>query len=259
MAAMASPRVVLHQFPASHFNEKARWALDWKGIAHRRVSYLPGPHLPQIRRLSGQSQTPVLVLDGEAIPGSARILAALDERFPERPLLPADPAERERALSLEARFDAEVGPAVRTAVFSVLIDEEDHLVATFGAPKPAPVRWLYRRFLPLAKGLIAKANDATDPDDVERSFEQARQALDFVAEQSRATGVLVGNRFGLADLCCAALLAPLVDPKHPDMAKPRPIPARIEAFLERWASHPGAQWVLAQYARNRPPSCEVRS
>jgi glutathione S-transferase len=84
------PHVVLHQFASSHFNEKARWALDWKGIPHRRRTHLPGPHAPALQRLSGQRATPVLVIDGDVIAGSAAILAALDARFPERPLLPAD-------------------------------------------------------------------------------------------------------------------------------------------------------------------------
>src|SRR5512145_2481967 len=111
---MAAPVIVLHQFARSHFNEKARWALDWKRIPHRRRTHFPGPHALALLRLSGQRATPVLVIDGEVIAGSAAILAALDERFPERRLLPADPALAARARDLEARFDAEVGPAVRT-------------------------------------------------------------------------------------------------------------------------------------------------
>jgi glutathione S-transferase len=88
---MSEHSLVLHQFPASHYNEKARWALDWKGLAHRRISYLPGPHVPRIRRLSGQAQTPVLVLDGRVVAGSAQIIDALERAFPERPLYPEDP------------------------------------------------------------------------------------------------------------------------------------------------------------------------
>jgi glutathione S-transferase len=64
---MSGTRIVLHQFQQSHFNEKARWGLDWKGLPHRRVSHLPGPHLPQTRRLSGQTATPVLDLDAEVV------------------------------------------------------------------------------------------------------------------------------------------------------------------------------------------------
>jgi glutathione S-transferase len=61
---MDPARVVLHQFVASHYNEKARWALDWKGVAHRRITYFPGPHALAMRRLSGQTATPVLVEGG---------------------------------------------------------------------------------------------------------------------------------------------------------------------------------------------------
>jgi len=82
--------LVLHMFPASHFNEKARWGLDWKGLPHARVAYLPGPHGPQLRRLSGQAQTPVLVMRGRVIPGSARILDELERAFPQRPLYPEE-------------------------------------------------------------------------------------------------------------------------------------------------------------------------
>jgi glutathione S-transferase len=64
--------LVLHMFPASHFNEKARWGLDWKGLPHARVAYLPGLHARPIRRLSGQTQTPVLVGGGRARGGAAR-------------------------------------------------------------------------------------------------------------------------------------------------------------------------------------------
>jgi glutathione S-transferase len=45
-------KLELHQFPSSHFNEKARWALDYKGLEHSRLNYLPGPHMRPIKKLS---------------------------------------------------------------------------------------------------------------------------------------------------------------------------------------------------------------
>jgi glutathione S-transferase len=254
---MSDVSVVLHQFQQSHFNEKARWGLDWKRVPHRRISYLPGPHLPRIRRLSGQTATPVLVLEGRTIAGSARILAALEQRFPERPLLPAHPELRSRALAIQAEFDAEVGPAARTAVFSVLISEPAYLCRLFAGGKPAAVRALYRATLPFAGRMIARANGVTDAANVERAFERTRRALDFVAKQTAATGYLAGESFSLADLCCASLLAVLVDPDHPDMHRPQPMPEAMQAFLARWSGHPATRWVLEQYARHRPPSCDV--
>ena len=44
--------ITLYQFPASHYNEKVRWALDLKGVPHDRVSLLPGPHAPRMKRLT---------------------------------------------------------------------------------------------------------------------------------------------------------------------------------------------------------------
>ncbi|MCA9686256.1 MAG: glutathione S-transferase N-terminal domain-containing protein, partial [Myxococcales bacterium] len=47
----------LVQFAFSHYNEKARWALDYKGLAHRRRSLLPGPHVPVVKLLTGKAET----------------------------------------------------------------------------------------------------------------------------------------------------------------------------------------------------------
>jgi len=254
---MSGASVVLHQFRFSHYNEKARWGLDWKGVPHARVTYLPGPHAPQIGRLSGQSMTPVLVLDGEVIAGSARILDALEKRFPERALYPADPALRRRALEIQERFDREVGPAARTVLFSVLIDEPDYLCRVFAGHRSRPVRALYRATLPLAKARIARANGTQDAAGIARAFEITREALDFVAKEVEGRGQLVGDCFSVADLTCASLLAVLTQPPHPDMQRPQPMPERIEALLARFAPHAALQWVLDQYRLHRPPSAAV--
>ena len=50
---------VLWQFTASHYNEKARWALDWKRLPHERRAVLPGPHLARIWWETGQKQVEV--------------------------------------------------------------------------------------------------------------------------------------------------------------------------------------------------------
>jgi glutathione S-transferase len=254
MGAMA---VVLHQFLSSHFNEKVRWALDWKGVAHRRESHLPGLHAAPLRRLSGQTQTPVLVLDGEVIAGSARILDALERRFPARPLFPHG-AARERALQIQQRFDREVGPAVRTAIFSALLEEPAYLARLFAHAWPLPARLAYRGLLPLARGRIARANGVTDTEAIARALATSERALDWIAAEVGATGQLAGDAFSVADLTCAALLAPLARTPHPDMHKPEPIPPRVATLLARFAEHPGMRWVVEQYRRHRPPQAASR-
>ena len=66
--------IELLQFRHSPYNEKVRWALDLKRVPHRRRSLLPGPHMATVRKLTGRTTTPVLILDdGRALDGSARI------------------------------------------------------------------------------------------------------------------------------------------------------------------------------------------
>jgi RNA polymerase-associated protein len=54
---------------------------------------------------------PVLDDDGLVLPESRVLIEYLDERFPEPPLLPADPAARARVRLLLERFDENLGDA----------------------------------------------------------------------------------------------------------------------------------------------------
>jgi glutathione S-transferase len=56
---------------------------------------------------------PALKLDGQRIQGSRRIARRLDERWPEPPLLPADPALRERVEEAERWGDEQLQPIPR--------------------------------------------------------------------------------------------------------------------------------------------------
>src|SRR5438128_10889644 len=106
---MAPP--VLWQFRFSHYNEKARWALDWKGIRTVPRGLLPGFHVPRVLWMTGQKSVPVLVLDGETIHDSTRIIERLERMRPEPALYPADAAARRRAPAPEDFFDEELGQA----------------------------------------------------------------------------------------------------------------------------------------------------
>lgn len=252
-------QITLHQFLYSHFNEKARWALDFKGIEHQRRSYLPGPHIPKINRLSGQRQTPVLEVDGQIITGSAAIIDLLESRVPEPALYPADPVRREAALALQTHFDSEVGPATRTALFSVLVNEGGYLTRMFARDAGTLNRLLYRATFPLARGLIARGNGVTDPDNVHKAFAITEAALDEVANQTGGSGYLCGDTFTVADLTAASLLAPLVRLEHPDMARPQPVPQAVSVFYQRWSAHPALDWVRRQYQLHRPPPVQART
>jgi len=85
------------------------------------------------------------------------------ERIAHLPALyPADPAERSEALALQADFDGCLGPNVRRALFSQMVDEGAYFCRMFASGKSLPARLAYRAVYPMAKGLIKKANGITD-------------------------------------------------------------------------------------------------
>ena len=79
-----------------------------------------------------------------------------------------------------------------------------------------------------------------------------REIVRHVEKHVGPSGFLVGDRFSVADLAAAALLAPGVDVRHPDMLKPEQKPAAVEEWMARWADHPGAAWVRETYEHHCP-------
>jgi UDP-N-acetylmuramate--alanine ligase len=101
---MANGLPVLWHLKVSHYNEKARWALDYKGLPHTRRAMDPGRHQKVAKKLSGGTTFPVLELNGRAVGDSTEIIAELERLRPKPELYPADPAERRRALELGVRL-----------------------------------------------------------------------------------------------------------------------------------------------------------
>src|SRR3954447_220780 len=129
---MAEPPVLWH-LKVSHYNEKARWALDHKRIPHMRRALIPGRHDRVALKLSGGSTLPVLVLDDGAIGDSTRIIEALEQRWPDPPLYPAEPEARRRALELEDWFDEELGPYSRLLVVHHTLPDPGLFLGTFAS------------------------------------------------------------------------------------------------------------------------------
>ena len=79
---------LLYQFALSHYCEKARWALDIKGVPYQLINLIPGPHLFTTKKLAKQSSVPILSHQGKIIQDSTNIIDYLDEKFPSKPLNP---------------------------------------------------------------------------------------------------------------------------------------------------------------------------
>ncbi|MBL6692221.1 MAG: glutathione S-transferase family protein [Pseudomonadales bacterium] len=203
-----------------------------------------------MKKLSGQSATPVLEWDREIISGSTAILEFIEQHQPEPALFPANDSERQAALTWCQRLDTELGPAVRSLVFASMINHTSYLVSVFGKQKSAIKLFFYRLMFPLLKPVIAKAN-GVNPENLKRAEQTVAAYLDDIAEATAETGYLVGNMFTAADLTAASLLATLINPDHPDMAKPEPVLASFQLLLDRYCDHPTMTWVARLYKEKR--------
>ena len=66
-------------FPHSHYCEKGRWALDYKGLKYRPVPLLPGFHIRAVKKYAPDSSVTELITVEEAIQGSSAIIDFLDK------------------------------------------------------------------------------------------------------------------------------------------------------------------------------------
>ncbi len=245
----------LFHFPISHFNEKARWALDWKGIAHRRTSLLPGPHKLAMQRLSGQGQVPVVRHGKEVVAGTSQIVAYLEEFQPEPSLYPADPGQREQALATQAWLDDELGPAIRRAMFFEVLQDPDYFVAMFTGDRGRFAQRAYRLGFP-AVSRVMKSEMEIDEETAAASLKQCHSILDRLERERGSAGYLVGDQFSIADLTAAALLIPAFRPKGGPAMPTLPSKTASDWFA-RWADHPLGDWVRMIYERHRGSSYAV--
>ena len=250
---MAPP--VLWQYTISNFSEKARWALDFRGIPHERRTLVPG--FPRAMLFSLRRTVPVLDLNGERIVDSTRIVEALERLRPEPPLYPEDPAERRRALELEDFFDEEAGHEMRRAVFHTFRDDHEYAAALLSwGLKPATARAFRAMFALPGSMAYARRRYRIYPADAEAAIGKLEAALDRIASEAGPEGYLVGSRFTIADLTAAALLYPLVWPGEFPYDLPRP-PSL--GPLEPLTKHPACEWIAETYRRHRGTSAEIRA
>ncbi len=85
--------LLLHQYQVSPFAAKVRRALHYKGLKFEVRDYAVADAGKIRKTISPTGKTPVLEHAEQRIVDSTTILRYLDKTFPDKPLLPADPAE----------------------------------------------------------------------------------------------------------------------------------------------------------------------
>jgi glutathione S-transferase len=244
---------VLWQYTFSNFNEKVRWALDYKGIPHVRRSVFPGGF--RALRFSRTGTIPVLDLGAERIVDSTAIIAALERYQPDPPLYPTEEMERERALELEDFFDEHAGHELRRAAFWEMRDDPGSVSALLSTGQAGWARPVIRSMLPVALAWSRRRYKIYEAD-AEEAKVKVSAALDRIEAELQPSGYLAGDSFSVADLTAAALLYPLVNPPEVQYRLPPP-PDPLQAWMDSLAGHPATAWIGETYRRHRGGSAEI--
>jgi glutathione S-transferase len=245
----------LWQIDISHYAEKARWALEHKGIDHVRRSTLPGMHIPVALMLTrgGQPTLPILQLDGRTIGDSTEIIAALEAAYPEPPLYPLDAEERARALELEEWFDENLGPHSRLLPFYELIQEPEVFAEVAAQAVPPPLGKAKSVVGAYARAYTSIRWNANSGEDAARAREAIIAAFDKLeAELVQGDGeFLVGDSLSVADITAASLFYPVVGPPEGPLDPDLPTPSALERFRESLSRRRGFKWVEETFRRHR--------
>jgi glutathione S-transferase len=254
---VTSAKPVLWHIPVSHYSEKARWALDHKGVDYERRAPMAGAHMAVAAWLTrGQEKTfPVLTINGDAIGDSTAIIATLEQRLPERSLYPSDPDELRRAMELEDFFDENLGPQIRLYVWHELRRDRERMADLAEQMAPAPLaklpgsRSFARVFATGFTQLRYRVSSDTAADAAGIAVLAALDRLE--AELDASSGdYLVGDSFSVADLTAAALFYPMVNPPEgPNMLGD--FPPALEDFVAPLRSRPGYIYVERMYRKHR--------
>lgn len=243
--------IQLYQFRVSHYCEKIRFVLAYKGLDYEEHNLLPGLHQSRTNSLAGGSAVPVISHNGQGVQGSAAIISYLDECFPARSLTPNDLAQKEEALEWERWLDLEVGVAVRCYCYHHLFDHRDICAPMLGDG----CTLLERAYLRLGwSRLIGAMREAMQINDesAAHSLEVMRSALQRVQGRLQSREFLAGDGFSRADLTAAALFAPMFMPARYGTPWPRSLPGPLAATLEEF--RPRLLWAEETYRRFRQPS-----
>jgi glutathione S-transferase len=252
---MSDSLPTLWHIEISHFSEKARWALAYKGVEHKRRAPVPGAHIPVALFLTrGTHKTfPIIQIDGQTFGDSTDVIAALEDRFPDPPLYPADPEQRRRALELEDFFDEELGPHMRLLAFHEMRKDPERFKALMERTAPGPLKKLAG---PTAVYARTYANVRFRVDSVEAAATARAKivaSLDRLEAELDGGEYLVGDTFTVADLTAASLFNPIALPDEGPVPNDEPPPKGLQEFRAPLVERDGIRWVNEMFSRHRKP------
>jgi glutathione S-transferase len=198
--------IVLYDIFWSHFCEKVRFCLDFKGLPYTIVRVNPFTRR-EVIDLGARGDVPVLKDGDRVIAGSGAIAAHLEEAYPGPPYLPHEEGPRATVLALQTKCDEWLGPDSRRLAYEVALGTPSLLEGTL-LWRHAPARWLNRPFLHFVEPRLRR-KFRIYPEELKESRERLRFLLPELQSAAARNGFLVGNGMTLADIAAVSLLDPL--------------------------------------------------
>jgi glutathione S-transferase len=203
----------------SHYNEKARWALDHCGVDYEERRLMPGfsqigallatrGHGGRADAVSTRLSTPVLITrEGERLCDSTDIACWASSRCgggEPGPLFPT-PEVLERVVAL----GRELGPYTRLAAYWYALRSKTAMRTLAEGNVSQRQALAFRALAPLGGALIRRALGVNETG-LRRATERVRAQVAKVEERLERGPYLVGDAFTAADLTFASLLAPVL-------------------------------------------------
>ncbi len=208
----------LYQFELSHFSEKVRLVLDYKGLAYRKIEVVPGVGQFDLFRISGQRQVPVLKDGNKVITDSTAIALYLDKTYPDRPIIPTDPQKKATCLLLEQWADNSIGVKGRSILLEGL---KSSSLRTSILPSGTP-----DIFKNLVGSIPTEAIDllgmgvGLTPEAMRAAKAEMHRSLESICMLLAQNSYLTGDTPTLADLTVAGLTLLLKIPEGPYLNVP---------------------------------------
>jgi glutathione S-transferase len=251
---MMTPKLMT--FGLSHYCEKARWALDWHGIAFEEVGWPPGLHIALARRLGAANHSlPILSAGDTLVQGSNEIIDWAERQGAGiRPSLAPDD-DRLDAQAIRDRADQVLGIHVRRLFYAEVLPHEHQLAKPWlFLNASARHRLVGNLVWPAVRKIMIRSMD-TPPEaapDSRAKLEAELEWLDAMLADGRP--YLAGERFSRVDLTVAALLAPFARPSQAAVYRAITLPPALARDVERWRARPVMTWVNRIYEQHRSSS-----
>jgi len=242
-----SGKVKLYGFTGSNSVHTGRLMLEHKGLEYDFVKLPPAVHAPTMLMLGFPTMgVPAIKVGDVRVQGTRWIARALDEMYPDRPLLfPPDPAERRKVHDAE-RWGEELQNSVRRIFYCAARRDRKAFLSVLASGR-GPVKALAMRMMApvvikLATGLH-RASDEAGREDIELLPQRMDQIDAWIAE-----GVLGGERLNAADFQIGVNVSALLlsDDLTP-FIEGRPAAALARRVLPDYGGHIGpvvpAEWM----------------